>query len=239
MFPNSMIFMRSTPCYRILSYPINAATPVYGSTPLPTFTSYRQIAEGDISNSCIISMHNHTGTHIDSPKHFIDNGRSISEYTLDELTFKSPVIVECPKDKPVLISRNDLQHAQHQLRISDCLLLHTGFGRFRKEEKYRTHNPGIAPETILWIRKEYPDIQCIGIDCISISSFQHRNEGREAHRAAFIERMPLGKPLLIIEDMNLDIISGEIIETMIVLPWQIDGLDSAPCNIIASNRGKV
>lgn len=232
MSSNSMIFMNSTPAYKLLSYPINAATPAYGSTPVPTLTPYSRIAKGDTSNSCIISMHNHTGTHIDAPKHFVDNGRSISEYTLDELTFKSPVQVDCPKDSAELISPKELQHALHQHQKCDCLLLHTGFGRFRAEEKYRTHNPGIAPETILWIRREYSEIRCIGIDTISISSFQHRDAGREAHIAAFKELDEFGEPLLLIEDMKLDMNSSERFGIMFVFPWQIEGLDSVPCSIV-------
>jgi len=113
------------------------------------------------------------------------------------------------------------------------LLLNTGYGQFRNEERYRLHNPGIAPETISWIRKDYQKIRCIGIDSISISSFQHRSEGRKAHKAAFIQQTGLGEPLLLIEDMKLDMISGESIEKMFIIPWGIDGIDSAPCNIIA------
>lgn len=232
MSSNSMIFMSSTPAFKLLSYPINAATPAYGSTPVPKFKPYSRIAKGDTSNSCIISMHNHTGTHIDAPKHFIDNGRSISEYTLDKLIFKSPILVDCPKDSADLISPKELQPALHQLQKCDCLLLHTGFGRFRAEEKYRTHNPGIAPETILWIRREYSGIRCIGIDTISISSFQHRDEGREAHIAAFKELDEFGEPLLLIEDMKLNINSSERFGIMFVFPWQIEGLDSVPCSIL-------
>lgn len=229
-----MIFMKSTLRYKVLSYPINAATPIYGNAPELSIKPYKEISKGDTSNSYIISVHNHAGTHIDAPKHFVDNGKSISDYSLDELVFENPIIVDCLKDSATLITPDDIQNVSHLLQMSDCLLLHTGFGQFRAGEKYRTHNPGIAPETILWIRREYPDIRCIGIDSISISSFQHRSEGREAHKAAFIEQKGLGKPLLLIEDMKLDISSDEICKTIIVFPWLIDRLDSAPCSIIAS-----
>jgi kynurenine formamidase len=36
--------------------------------------------------------------------------------------------------------------------------------------------------------------------------------------------------------MKLDAVPKEKLGTLIVLPWQIDGLDSAPCNIIAILR---
>ena len=224
-----MIFMNSK--YRLLSYPISIATPIYGSNPELKIMPHHSISNGDSSNSAIISVHNHTGTHVDAPKHFIDEGRPISDYSQDELIFKRPLIADCPKGEAALIMPVDLQHISHLFQTIDCLLLHTGFTKFRGEEKYRTHNPGIAPETILWIRKEYPNIRCIGIDSISISSFQHRNSGREAHKLAFVMKKDFGEPLLIIEDMKLELIKN--LTEVIVIPWQVQDLDSAPCSVLA------
>ena len=220
--------------YVLLSYTIDENTPLYGNTPVPRILSHSRIPNGDSSNTSILSIHNHTGTHIDAPKHFIDEGKTISECTLDELVFNDPVIVDCPKNDASLITQDDLQHASQMLKKSDCLLLRTGFEQFRSEDRYRTHNPGIAPDTILWIRREYPNIRCIGIDSISISSFQHRDIGRKAHEVAFMEKYELGKPLLLIEDMKLELKTDMVIETIIVLPWQIDKLDSVPCSVLAS-----
>jgi len=218
--------------YVLLSHTIDENTPLYGNTPAPRILSYSRTSDGDSSNTSILSIHNHTGTHIDAPKHFVDDGKAISEYTLNELVFNNPVVVDCPKDDAVLITPEDLQHASHMLQKSDCLLLRTGFGQFRGKEKYRTHNPGISPETILWVRKEYPNIRCIGIDCISISSFQHRIKGREAHKAAFFEDNNMGPPLLLIEDIKLDAFSYQKIHEIIIVPWQLAGVDSIPCTII-------
>lgn len=230
----SMISMNSNCRYEVLSYPISATTPMYGTAPKPVFVHYSQIIKKDASNSCIISVHNHTGTHIDAPKHFIDNGKSISDYSIEELIFRNPIVVDCQKKSATLITPDDLRHALHQLQISDCLLLHTGFGRFRAETKYRTNNPGIAPETILWIRKDFPNIRCVGIDSLSISSFQKRNEGREAHKAAFTQMNGYGEPLLLIEDMNFEMLSSkDILKNILVIPWQIKEIDSAPCTVIA------
>jgi len=219
--------------YVLLSYTIDENTPLYGDTPAPRILAHSRISDGDSSNTAILSIHNHTGTHIDAPKHFIDNGKAISEYTLDELIFKNPVVVDCPRNDASLITPDNLQHALHMLQISDCLLLRTGFGRFRGEDRYRTHNPGIAPETMLWIRRKYPDVRCIGIDSISISSFQHRSDGREAHKAAFSIEMGPGEPLLLMEDMNLDVLPNSELKHVIVFPWQVNNIDSAPCSVLA------
>jgi arylformamidase len=224
--------------YVLLSYPINEKTPLYVSLPAFSVSPYSMISKGDTHNTAIISIHNHIGTHIDAPKHFINNGKSIFEYTLDDLIFKNPILVNCLKESclnedELLILPDDLKPEAELLQNSDCLLICTGFGQYRNEEKYRTHNPGIAPETILWIRKEYPKIRCIGIDSISISSFQHINKGIDAHIASFSIKEELGSPLLLIEDMNLSTLLNYSLKQVIVLPWQVDGIDSAPCTVLA------
>ena len=220
--------------YQILSYPIDDNTPVYGSTPKPTINPYRQISKGDGSNSCIITIHNHTGTHVDAPRHFIPDGKAISNYSFDDFIFNKPLLIECPKEPGELIELEDIP--TQELEGVDCLLLHTGFGRLRDRDKkiYRTRNPGISPEVIFWLRKEFPLVRCIGIDSISISSFMHRELGREAHTAAFIKQEGLGEPLLLIEDINLNTLSiGDEFLKIFVIPWQILGIDSAPCIVLA------
>ena len=220
--------------YRILSYQIDENTPLYGSTPKPIFNPYRQIPKGDGTNSYVITIHNHTGTHVDAPRHFIPDGRPISDYSFDELIFNNPLLIDCQKALGELIEPEDI-HMQ-ELEGVDCLLLRTGFWSFRdrNQEIYRTHNPGISPDVFLWLRKEFTAIRCIGIDSISISSFQHREQGREAHIAAFINHEGLSKPLLLIEDMDLKVLStDDKLRKVVVIPWQISGVDSAPCVVLA------
>ncbi|HEY0196094.1 MAG TPA: cyclase family protein, partial [Methanobacterium sp.] len=84
-----------------------------------------------------------------------------------------------------------------------------------------------------WIRENYPGIRCLGIDSVSISSYQNPALGRQAHVNAFKEGEKLGESLLLIEDMKLGSIKTEDLEWLMVVPWQIKGIDSAPCTVIA------
>jgi len=182
----------------------------------------------------MITLHNHAGTHVDAPAHFISGGRPISDYSLDELIFENPMLIGCPKTPGGQIGLGDI--STKKLEDIDCLLLRTGFGRFRKKdpETYRTQNPGITPEAIQWIRKEHPRIRCIGVDSISISAFQDREQGREAHKTAFKKEDYSGEPLLIIEDMKLSAITThDKLKKVLIIPWQISGIDSAPCVVLA------
>lgn len=216
----------------LLSHLIDEFTPLYGNTPQVKIEPYSLIDNGDSSNTSLITIHCHSGTHVDAPKHFIDDGISISDFSLEQLIFKNPVIVDCSINNSLLIMQHHLIEYADQLKMADCLLLRTGSENFRDEDKYRTLNPGIAADTIKWIRREYPHIRCIGIDTISISSYRHRIEGRKAHRAAF-EYLEGSKPLLLVEDMKLSAAADSKLERIIIFPWQVKGVDSAPCTVVA------
>lgn len=216
---------------RILSYPMDNKTPVYGGRFRPKISPKTQTGKGDSANTYGINTDNHTGTHVDAPRHFIENGRRISDYSPEELTFNRPVIVDIPKKSNDWVERSDLESCAEGLEGVDCLLIRTGFGQFRSKEVYETRNPGVSPEAITWVRKNFPEIRCMGIDSISISGFQDRERGRRAHRAAFMGDSGLSEPLLVLEDLNLD--GTESIKRLIVIPWQISGIDSAPCTVLA------
>ncbi len=218
--------------YITLSYTLEETSPVHIGLRSLKITPQSQILEGGGYNSYIIEVENHCGTHVDAPGHFLNKTKTISEYTADELVFHNPLILNCPKKQLESIEINDISNLN--LEDRDCIIFCTGFGKYRKEDpnKYLTLNPGIGPDLVYWIRKNYPNIKCIGIDTISISSYKRKEEGKKAHLNAFIEDKELGEPLLLVEDMKLDHIT-DLIDQIILVPWQIRGIDSAPCTVLA------
>jgi len=217
----------------LLSYPLGAETPTYGKLPKPKLVPYKSIAAGDTSNIYTITLCNHVGTHVDAPAHFVSSGRRISDYSLEELTFHKPLLVDIPKGPGEWVEKEDMKK-EGKLGGADYLLIQTRFGSLRGKDVYRTHNPGISPEAILWLRQRFRKIRCVGIDSISISGFQDRERGRKSHLAAFEKRKGLGEPLLLIEDMNLDGLSpNDRLTKVIVVPWKIASIDSAPCSVLA------
>lgn len=219
--------------YITLSHTLKENSPVHVALKEPEFIQTSQISDGDGYNSFLLILENHSGTHIDAPGHFLENGRIISDYEPDELIFNNPLVLDISKGENELIEISDM--LEIDLTDVNCLFFRTGFEKYRKNysEKYLTGNPGISPGVVYWIRKNFPDVRCLGIDCISISSYKNPKLGVEAHLNAFRENEELGKPLLLIEDMKLNNIKNEDIKSVIVVPWQIEGIDSAPCNVFA------
>jgi arylformamidase len=57
----------------------------WGDEPGPTISPLRRIAKGDSANVSLLSLGDHTGTHVDPPIHFIEGGKTVDELPLDVL----------------------------------------------------------------------------------------------------------------------------------------------------------
>ena len=219
----------------LLSYYIDNNSPYYIGTSKPHIKPNTQIEKGDDYNSYIIEVFNHCGTHVDAPRHYISKAKGISEYNIGELTFKNPLIIECDKNPNKLIKVKDVESTD--LEGFDCILFRTGFEKYRKEDLniYLTQNPGVSPDTIHWIRKNHQNIKCIGIDCISMARYDDSEIAKKTHITAFKIDESYGEPLLFIEDMKLgNVDPDQTINDLIIVPWQIKGIDSSPCTVIGS-----
>ncbi|WJI10209.1 cyclase family protein [Methanobacterium sp. CWC-01] len=218
--------------YQTISYPLAPQSPVHKGLLKPSIQPNSQIKDGKNYNSYLIHVENHSGTHVDAPAHFLPEGKKIGDYPPEELIFTHPLILDCPKENNELITGDDLRRVN--LEGLDCIFFRTGFGKYREQdtERYLTQNPGVSPELVTFIRENFPAIRCLGTDTISISCYQKENLGIEAHLNAFSEG--LSEPLLLVEDLNLGVIKDlEQVEEVLVIPWQIVGVDSAPCTVLA------
>ena len=207
--------------YITLSYALEETSPVHIGLKKPEMVHNNQIVEGTGYNTYLINVENHSGTHVDAPGHFMEGGKIISEYLPDELVFNNPLIVDIPKGPNELIKIWDI--SKLDFNGADCVLFYTGF----------TQNPGVSPEVVYFLRKNFKNVRCIGIDCVSMSGYQNPELGKEAHLNAFEKNNEFGEPLLLIEDMKLSNVKNESLESIIVVPWQIKGIDSAPCTVLA------
>ncbi len=216
----------------LLSYPLNSQTPLYGDTPPIEIFPDKRINIGDSCNTSFIKFHNHSGTHIDAPHHFWDVGKSIADYSLDDLVFSNIVLVDCPKNPKEMIVPTDLSKFEAEILKADIILFRTGFWKRREEKTYQLENPGISVEAAQLIRKKYPNIRCVGLDTISVSSYSNRDIGRITHRTLLQKGEFEGDPIFLIEDLNLSSPELGSLEKLIVAPLFIEGIDSAPCTVI-------
>ena len=210
--------------YIYLSHFIDVDTPVYGGGKRIIIGSDKSISKGDSANTTSLSFCNHIGTHIDFPRHFSDDGKTINHYSPEFWIFNKPFILE------YMVKKNEIINIDKEINEipyeTDFLIIKTGFQKFRGDEKYWKYNPGLAPNFALKVRKRCPHLKVIGFDFISASSFQNRELGRKAHKEFLINN-----DILIVEDMDLSKANNKI-NKIICLPLMIDNIDGSPVTII-------
>lgn len=212
-----------------LSYALGLDTPSFGNSEGLKIEKVKDMSCGDSCNQLKVTMSNHLGTHIDCPSHFDQLGKTIDTFTADEWFFKKPYLLEisAENDELILIEK----FADKIPQETDFLIIKTGFCYRRKETAYWQNNPGIAPSSGAFLRKNFPHLRAIGFDLISLTAYQNRVEGRRAHHE-FLHSENQGQPILIVEDMDLTQLQKSPAEIM-VIPLRGEKFDGAQVTVIA------
>ena len=219
-----------------LSHPYTSDTPTYGDRDQMKITSNSSIEMGDTANSSRwVFTNNHIGTHVDVPFHFDLEGRRILDFSPEERIFQNVSLADIPCDKARLIDEKDLINFLIDPNI-ELLLIRTGYEKYRSKSKYWEDSPGLSPTLPDYLRRHFPRLRCIGFDFISITSWQHRDIGRESH-LAFLKPPKGDKPILAIEDMSLVMIDGAL-DWIIASPLLVADGNGAPVTIFANMREK-
>ncbi|MGG7048316.1 MULTISPECIES: cyclase family protein [unclassified Campylobacter] len=213
---------------KFLSYAINENTPTYGNKDKFNISKTTCISEGAVANNSFISTTTHIGTHIDMPYHFYENGQSICDFDDSFWIFKNVVIV-CINPLSLVIEK-ELMHSLENFD-SDCdfLIVKTGSCLFRDDSKYTEVNYGFSPNLYDFLLSKMPNLKVFGFDTISVSSFKHREIGRDAHRR-FLNP---DRPILLLEDMDLNSVDENTkFSQVVIAPLRIQNCDGLPCSVI-------
>ncbi|BFK41957.1 hypothetical protein I150019B4_01230 [Alistipes putredinis] len=109
----------------------------------------------------------------------------------------------------------------------ECLVIRTGMGFYRFDDKYWNDNYGFDTGVASYLRKKFPHLRVLGFDLISLSCVHRRETGRIVHREFF------ENGILPLEDMDLRQLNDSSIETMILSPLRVTGTEAAPVTAFA------
>jgi len=214
------------------SHHLSEQTPFYASLPKPKLNQLYDLGKGDPCNSFYLTTSNHAGTHVDAPRHFCREGRPITDYTLSELVFTRPSLVDVPLVDDELIEPRHLEPAlRNAAPDSDIVLLRSSFGGYRGDERrYVDRAPGFGRDAAAFLMERLPRLRALAVDFMSISSPTHEAAGAEAHRVFLGCAGDSNRSILLVEDALLP--AGlPPLSRIFIIPWMFDGLDSAPCTM--------
>ena len=204
-----------------LSYELEASTPVYpgdaGVEIKILETTSTKIPDRRALNNSRFSVSIHTGTHMDAPFHFFDDGQTIDQISLDR--FCGPALcVDLEGEKS--IEAANLKPFEQKIRQYPKIILHTGWESHWRKPDYFTDHPCLTGDAAQFLVDS--GVHLVGLDTPSVDQPPF-----PAHLVL------LGNGVVIVENLrNLDAIPQEAFE-LIVLPLKIVGRDGSPARAIA------
>ena len=177
------------------------------------FTVYpdRRIPHGQGCNTSRLTLHTHTGTHVDAPWHFIDTGKRLDQLDAS-VFFGKAAVIEVRGEK-----RIEARHLRDK-PLQPRVLLKTDNSFFPDDGVFRPDYTAIEPDAAELLVDA--GVRLVGIDYLSIGSF--KQTGRLTHHVL------LKQDVLIVEGLRLaEVEPGE--HWFVVLPLAVQGLDGAPC----------
>lgn len=202
-----------------LSLTISSAMPVWPGDPQVSVKRVSKIEEGGVANVSRMEMSVHTGTHVDSPYHFLKDGYTVERLSLKTLIGRAYVIhLDDSVDK---VLPKHLEAAEIPPRTRRVLIRTRNSKQWAKE--YRAFDEkfvGVDVAAAEYLVKR--GVKLVGVDYLSVAPF---NEPTPTH----VTLLKAG--VVIVEGLNLSqVAQGRY--NFYCLPLKLDKSDGAPARAV-------
>ena len=202
-----------------LTHPLNVDTPLFPGTPPPMIEDVATL-DVDGYREKRISLHAHTGTHIDAPAHIIEDGPTLDRLPVD-VFWGSALVFDC-SGHPV-IGLDGLLPMADRLRHLDFLILATGWHRHWGQPRYFADFPVLSQKTAEWLVET--GLKGIGVDALSVDPLDDTRLP--------VHHILLGAGMVIVENLaNLDRLPEGSFHFS-CLPLAIQDADGSPVRAVA------
>lgn len=195
-----------------LSIPITASMPVYPGDPATKIELKGELQKDGFEDH-YLSIGTHAGTHIDAPKHMLENGKSLDQFPLDKFTGNGVCI-------NIENNQFDLsQIKQVAIEKDDIVFFYTGMSNHFGKPNYFESYPAIPEDVVTYLVEK--EIKIIGVDTCSVD-----------HETFIAHKLFLQHNILIIENLiKLNVLQNKHF-TVYAFPLNI-ALDGSPTRVIA------
>ena len=191
---------------------------VWPGDPSVSMQRLSSIASGDNANVTQISMSCHTGTHVDAPDHFLNNGKTVESLSLDLLMGRAYVL-HLPNVN--LITASILRDADIPPRTRRLLFKTRNSDYWASGNKeFQTDFVGLSVDAAELLVDR--NVKLLGIDYLSIAPYK---QGKPVHTIL------LDAGVVVVEGLDLSKVSqGRY--TLTCLPLKLGGAEGAPTRAI-------
>ena len=196
-----------------------ATTPIYAGDAPMKFDFLKDMRKGDALTLSAYSLGAHSGTHIDAPMHFVRDGATIDQVSLEALI--GPARVIDIADGVAAIDAAELN--RHDWRGAERVLFRTrsSLRGWMSSSTFHHDFTYIAPDAAQLLADA--GVKLVGIDYISAEQF--------GAPAPMTHRILLGRGIPIVEGLSLMNVPAGDYEA-IILPIKVGGHEAAPARAV-------
>lgn len=223
-----------------LSHVLYNCMPGWPTQPSLLYEQTSNVARDGSTLHVIHQMTTHTGTHIDTPLHFVVGGKTVDQLPIEAFTGEGIVVDLSCKKAGEEIAVEDLKVYDRSIKANDVLMLHTGWdGKFGFNPQYLFEWPYLVEETARYLVKKR--VKALGVDTLSVGGWDgevqgHRPIARKGSPAE-THRILLGAGVILIEALrNLGtVLAGAKMRRayFIYSPIVLQGAEGGPCRALA------
>lgn len=202
-----------------ISLMISPAMPVWPGDPALVLERIESMDAGAHVNVSQLECSVHTGTHVDAPHHFLNNGQTVENLPL-EILCGPACVIEIPHSVD-LLTASVLSSAALPAGATR-LLLKTRNSEFwqRGENNFQENFVAIAPDGAEWLVSH--GVKLVGVDYLSVAPFKNSDA---------THNILLKEGIVIVEGLDLGAIKTGTYD-LYCLPLKLLGSDGAPARVI-------
>ncbi len=170
-----------------------------------------RIAQGAGSNTSVLTICTHTGTHMDAPWHFEEGGRTLEQVDAS-LFFGGALVIEASGAPHITAD------ALGPGPLPPRVLIKTINSDVPFEGPFRKDFVALEPDAAQRLVDE--GVRLVGVDYLSVAPYQQPGQ--------YTHHILLRNNVLIVEGLRLAGVPAGV-HPFVVLPLSIDGADGSPC----------
>jgi len=170
-----------------------------------------------------LEISTHTGTHLDTPRHFVSNDLTTDKMDLGQFYGKG-FLIDCREfDQHQQIHLSHISKHEEQLKKADFALINTGWDKHWGTNKYFDHFPFLSDEAAKFLANY--NLKGIGLDFPSIDRIDSTDYPNH--------NLVLGKGMIILENLTK---LGQLIDRefqFAAFPLKVHEGDGSPVRALA------
>ena len=204
-----------------LSWEFTADTPIYPGDPEPSVTVATTL-ENEGYNLSTLVMGTQTGSHVDAPYHFSNEGATIDQMELDFFLGDAIVVRVTDKKAEEAITMEDIEPYKEQITPGKIVLFNTNWYKKRGTEEF-FHHPYVNGEVAHYLVEQ--GVRFIGID--TINADQTGGTEFPVHDLLSDKRLMIGENWAYFDRIDFEN------PYIIAIPMKVVGCDGSPVRAIA------